>query len=102
MLGANYPGTDWYAHAYKLMQNHPVKELAAVQTGTQIVAPGAPGTQGSDAPKTVPKPAVEAQVLTPSPDATRKHSMLENLVPDGSRAVTCRRFGPRPPSQGES
>ena len=24
VLGANYPGTDWYGHAYKLMQEHPV------------------------------------------------------------------------------
>ena len=63
VLGANYPGTQWYEHAYKLMQQHPVKAMAAVQAGTVIVAPGSPGTQGSDAPKTLPKPAES----TPTP-----------------------------------
>ena len=57
VLGANYPGTQWYEHAYKLMQQHPVKALAAVQPGAVIVAPGSPGTQGGDAPKKLPKPA---------------------------------------------
>lgn len=29
VLGANYPGTDWYQRAYKLMQEHPVKAASA-------------------------------------------------------------------------
>jgi len=29
VLGANYPGTIWYARAFKLMQDHPVKPVAA-------------------------------------------------------------------------
>ena len=34
VLGANYPGTDWYSHAYKLMQEHPVPAAAtAPKTG---------------------------------------------------------------------
>jgi outer membrane protein assembly factor BamD len=57
VLGANYPGTQWYEHAYKLMQQHPVKALAQVQPGAVIVTPGSPGTQGSDRPKKLPKPA---------------------------------------------
>lgn len=29
VLGANYPGTDWYKRAYKLMQEHPVPAAKA-------------------------------------------------------------------------
>ena len=63
VLGANYPGSQWYEHAYKLMQQHPAKAMAAVQAGAVIVTPGSPGTEGSDAPKTLPKPAES----TPTP-----------------------------------
>jgi outer membrane protein assembly factor BamD len=54
VLGANYPGTQWYDHAYKLMRNHPAQQMAAVPAGTLIVTPGAPATEGSDAPKSLP------------------------------------------------
>ncbi|MDQ0839468.1 MULTISPECIES: outer membrane protein assembly factor BamD [Sphingomonas] len=54
VLGRNYPGTDWYDHAYTLMQEHPVKPIAplapgevAVPTGTA----GAPATGPIDIPK---------------------------------------------------
>jgi len=40
VLGANYPGSDWYEHAYKLMKDHPVQQAALVAPGTPIVAPG--------------------------------------------------------------
>lgn len=43
VLGANYPGTDWYSHAYKLMQEHPVQKVAAVAPGQPIVPVGTPG-----------------------------------------------------------
>ncbi|MEG3146623.1 outer membrane protein assembly factor BamD [Sphingomonas sp. RT2P30] len=56
VLGANYPGSDWYSHAYKLMKDHPGTAMAEVPTGTQAVAPGAPGTPGSDPAKAAPKP----------------------------------------------
>jgi outer membrane protein assembly factor BamD len=56
VLGANYPGSDWYSHAYKLMKEHPGTAMAEVPTGTQAVAPGAPGTPGSDPAKAAPKP----------------------------------------------
>jgi outer membrane protein assembly factor BamD len=54
VLGANYPGTQWYEHAYKLMQQHPVKPMAVATAGS-VVALGAPGTEGSDRPKKLPK-----------------------------------------------
>ncbi len=56
VLGANYPGSDWYSHAYNLMKEHPGTAMAEVPTGTQAVAPGAPGTPGSDPAKAAPKP----------------------------------------------
>ncbi|CAN5403414.1 outer membrane protein assembly factor BamD [soil metagenome] len=56
VLGTNYPGSDWYGHAYKLMKEHPVRAMASVPTGAQVVAPGGPGTPGSDPAKATPKP----------------------------------------------
>ena len=29
VLGANYPGTEWYARAYKLVNEHPAKPVPA-------------------------------------------------------------------------
>jgi len=53
VLGANYPGTDWYKRAYKLMQDHPwtaAKPLAAgelpIPLGMKDAQPIAPGTPG--------------------------------------------------------
>lgn len=43
VLGRNYPGTDWYQRAYKLMQEHPVKPIAPLAIGTQVVPAGTPG-----------------------------------------------------------
>ncbi|WP_082543346.1 outer membrane protein assembly factor BamD [Sphingomonas sp. Leaf339] len=40
VLGANYPGSDWYEHAYKLMEKHPVQQMALVPPGTPIVPEG--------------------------------------------------------------
>jgi outer membrane protein assembly factor BamD len=57
VLGANYPGTDWYKHAYELMQKHPYTPVAPLPPGEQIIPlglkdaqPVAPGTT-SVAPK---------------------------------------------------
>ncbi|MDO7844077.1 outer membrane protein assembly factor BamD [Sphingomonas immobilis] len=33
VLGANYPGTDWYARAYKLIEQHPPKPAPAPKAG---------------------------------------------------------------------
>ena len=58
VLGANYPGTDWYKHAYKLMEEHPYKPAAPLAAGelpiplgfkdAQPVAPGTPGVAAKD------------------------------------------------------
>ena len=50
VLGANYPGTDWYGQAYKLMQAHPPKPLTLVPPGTPPVPIGTPGAQVSSLP----------------------------------------------------
>jgi outer membrane protein assembly factor BamD len=50
VLGANYRGTTWYDRAYKLMQDHPAKELAAVARGTAAVPPGTPGARAQSLP----------------------------------------------------
>ena len=65
VLGANYPGSQWYEHAYKLMQQHPVKPMAVATAGS-VVALGAPGTEGSDRPKKLPKLPKPAE-STPTP-----------------------------------
>ena len=53
VLGHNYPGTNWYEHAYKLMQEHPYKPVAPLPAGDLPIPPGmkdaqpvAPGTPG--------------------------------------------------------
>ncbi|MGI4733238.1 MAG: outer membrane protein assembly factor BamD [Janthinobacterium lividum] len=37
VLGVNYPGSDWYQHAYKLMKEHPPKPVAPLPAGELIV-----------------------------------------------------------------
>ena len=37
VLGANYPGSDWYARAYKLMQEYPAKPIAPLAPGELVV-----------------------------------------------------------------
>jgi outer membrane protein assembly factor BamD len=58
VLGANYPGTDWYKRAYKLMEDHPYKPTAPLAMGelpipvgfkdAQPIAPGTPGVAAKD------------------------------------------------------
>ncbi len=44
VLGRNYPGTDWYQHAYDLLQKHPAKPVAPLKPGEQVVPVGTKGT----------------------------------------------------------
>ena len=62
VLGANFPGSDWYKHAYALTEKHPPQTTAPVQAGQLAVPPGTPGT-----PQTSPAlPGKgEAQPTTP-------------------------------------
>ena len=48
VLGRNYPGSDWYNHAFKLIQDHPAKAVATAAPGQPIVPKGTPGTLGTN------------------------------------------------------
>ena len=50
VLGANYRGTVWYSRAYKMMQEHPAKQLALVARGAPAVPPGTPGVRAQSLP----------------------------------------------------
>ena len=50
VLGRNYAGTPWYARAFKLMNDNPAKQLAAVTPGAQAVPPGTPGARAASLP----------------------------------------------------
>jgi len=71
VLGANYPGTDWYERAYKIMGENPVKPIAPVPTGTPIVPDGTPGVQASSLPGESTETPRDAQPAgsTPAPTA---------------------------------
>ncbi len=60
VLGANYPGTDWYGRAYKLMQQHPAAALPAIAAGAQAVPPGTPGAKPSMPGESTGTPKAEA------------------------------------------
>jgi outer membrane protein assembly factor BamD len=78
VLGSNYPGTDWYQRAYKLMQenpdNVPVPPLPAVATtpapaATPAVTEAAPAASAAPAP--APEvPATEAPAPAPTTTPT--------------------------------
>ncbi len=46
VLGANYPGSDWYNRAYKLMREYPVQPIAPIQPGQPGVPVGTTGWPG--------------------------------------------------------
>lgn len=50
VLGRNYPGSDWYAHAYKLMKDHPLPEAPLVAPGQPIIPDGTPGAKAHSLP----------------------------------------------------
>ncbi|PAX08403.1 outer membrane protein assembly factor BamD [Sphingomonas lenta] len=68
VLGRNYPETEWYERAYKLMGEHPVQAIAPVAAGQQVVAPGAPATEGNMG---APGLGVPNETPTPRVDTTQ-------------------------------
>jgi len=64
VLGANYPGTDWYEHAFKLMNESPATPIAPVAPGTIIAVPpprtGTVKVLENDEPDPAPTPRAEA------------------------------------------
>jgi len=67
VLGANYPGTDWYAHAYKLVNDHPVS---------------------TDAPTGMVKPLDPAQTTPESHASDPKIDEPKSGHPKGSHSKT--------------
>lgn len=66
VLGANYPGSDWYEHAYKLMREHPYKPIEPLKPGELPIPigfkdaqPSVPGAKDVEATKGMP-PAGES------------------------------------------
>jgi outer membrane protein assembly factor BamD len=90
VLGANYPGSEWYQRAYKLMREYPAKPLTPLAPGELVVpvatrpsvpgeataappsaeapAPTTPTTTGGDNPSgsTAPGPVTDTPATTPS------------------------------------
>lgn len=51
VLGANYPGTEWYARAYKLVREYPATPIAPIPPGQPIVPVSTtPAAKAADAP----------------------------------------------------
>lgn len=69
VLGANYPGTKWYEHAYKLAQDHPAPQVAPIPAGTPIIPMGTPGTTNTTptAPGTTGVSPTDTSTRPPSP-----------------------------------
>jgi outer membrane protein assembly factor BamD len=68
VLGANYPGTNWYQRAYKLTTEHPPQATAPVAAGqkvipdgTKVAAPAVP--EGMKAPL---DPTIDANSTAPA------------------------------------
>jgi outer membrane protein assembly factor BamD len=66
VLGANYPGSDWYGQAYKLMKAHPAQPLPLVPPGTPPVPVGTAGAQA----KSLPGTGTNTQSSTVAPAGT--------------------------------
>ena len=83
VLGANYPGTEWYERAFKLMQEHPAQALPAVQAGAQAVPPGTPGARPSMPGESGATPKAEAPG-NPTPAAPSGGTMGTGTPTTGS------------------
>ncbi|TPG13215.1 outer membrane protein assembly factor BamD [Sphingomonas oligophenolica] len=70
VLGANYPGSDWYGQAYKLMQAHPAQALPVVPAGTMPIPLGTPGSTPGSLPGTAGNSKPEALAPAGSTTAT--------------------------------
>jgi outer membrane protein assembly factor BamD len=92
VLGANYPGTEWYERAYKLVKEYPATPIAPLAPGEPVVtapvrtsipgeatsavpradAPNAPTpvSTGGDPTGSVPPETTEPGATTPTPATT--------------------------------
>jgi outer membrane protein assembly factor BamD len=70
VLGANYPGSKWYARSYKLMRDHPAKAVAPVAPGTPVVPAGTPGAKPQGLPGISDAPSRAESPGSPTPATT--------------------------------
>ena len=96
VLGTNYPGTDWYGRAYKLVKAHPDKPVAPLAPGEQIVPAGMkpqgpPGLPGTAAPANR-----AASPGDPTPATTEGGSGAAGPGPTGTGAATAGTTGVQP------
>ncbi|MES2753989.1 MAG: outer membrane protein assembly factor BamD [Pseudomonadota bacterium] len=68
VLGANYPETDWYGRAYKLIQENPRGELTAIGAGELIVPPAVAAGQKPALPGTGSQKNAESTLAKPPAD----------------------------------
>jgi outer membrane protein assembly factor BamD len=89
VLGANYPGTDWYSHAYKLVNEHPVSTEAPtgmIVTKAPAASPETPAPAAAAAPATSAPPASDAAPTNPIP-ATTDAPATAAVPADGAAAT---------------
>ena len=70
VLGANYPGSDWYGRAYKLMQDNPATPIAPLAPGAQVVDAAAAKPIGVPGEATTAPPSTGGTVAAPTPATT--------------------------------
>lgn len=87
VLGRNYPGSDWYEHAYKIVNDNPAKPIAPVPTGTPIVPDGTPAAL----PKSLPGEST-AEPRDAQPAGTPSTTQSPALDP----ATSATTVGPNP------
>ncbi|UVO50281.1 outer membrane protein assembly factor BamD [Sphingomonas sp. SUN019] len=60
VLGANYPETDWYERAYKLMREYPVTAIAPLPPGQPVIPVGTRPATSIPGTTDTPTPAADA------------------------------------------
>ncbi|GGB26218.1 outer membrane protein assembly factor BamD [Sphingomonas metalli] len=86
VLGRNYPGSDWYQQAYKLMEKHPVQLAALVQPGQVVTRADAPkGPSGEPTGK--PRKASEAAPATTGTEPANAPAVPPSTVGTGAGAA---------------
>jgi len=78
VLGANYPGNEWYKHAYKLMQQHPAP--GEVKPEPAPAPPPAKAAAQQPEPLTQP-PADEPETQPQAPDAQPQDPAAQPQAP---------------------
>jgi outer membrane protein assembly factor BamD len=86
VLGANYPGTDWYERAYKLMGDHPSKPITPLAPGEAVLTSqpvqSIPGSEGGT--PTATSPGAPTPTTTSGAGETPGGNAPSSATPDGA------------------